>query len=192
MRADVISAWVSVASLVLVAGSVLAAIVQLRHLRSSNQLEALLSVEETFRSNEMQSALKYMQLDMPDRLKDPKYRRDLFEIGFVDTDDHPELLLCNWFNEMGVILKHDFVREDAFMDMFARLIVFCWRQLGPIVALMRRNRGDVQYHDFEYLAVRAQDWLKRNPQGVFPRNVPRDSPADPWREADLATRSADA
>lgn len=191
MSADVISTWVPVASLALVAGSVFAALVQLRHMRSSNQLEALLSVEETFRSNDMQSALKYMQLDMPDRLKDPQYRRDLFEIGFVDTDEHPELILCNWFNEMGVILKHDFVREDAFMDMFARLIVFCWKQLGPIVALMRRNRGDFQYHDFEYLAVRAQDWLKRNPHGVFPRKVPRDRPADPWREADLATRSAD-
>jgi hypothetical protein len=49
---------------------------------------------------------------------------------------------------------------------------------------MRRRRGQVQYHDFEYLAVRAMVWLERNPHGTSPKAFNRAPMADPWLEAD--------
>lgn len=184
MSSEEISAWAAVGTLVVIGTSALAALVQLHHLRASNQLQALLTLERDFRAPELQHALRYAQETLPQALEDPHYRFELERRGFVDVAAHPELLLCNWFNEIGALLKHRVVTEDTFMDMFARLITYYWKALSPAIAVMRRSRGDYQYHDFEYLAARAQLWLKRNPAGLFPRGITREKLADPWRESD--------
>lgn len=179
-----LSAFAETGTLLVILGSVIAALIQLRHMRAGNQLQALLSVESDFRAPELQSALRYIQDQLPRRLEEPAYRRELETIGFVDPAAHPEMIACNWLNEMGTLVKRGLVSEDPFMDLFARLIVHCWRQLAPAVAIMRRMRGEAQYHDFEYLAMRAEAWLKRNPAGMFPHTVSRTPLPDPWREAD--------
>ncbi|MFZ0032224.1 MAG: hypothetical protein WAK84_10165 [Candidatus Cybelea sp.] len=184
MLPEWLSAIAESGTLVVILASVLAALIQLRHIRAGNQLQALLSLEHDFRAPELQSALTYIQKELPQRLEDPVYRRELETIGFVDPAAHPEMIACNWLNEMGTLVKHDLVSEATFMDLFARLIVHCWRQVAPAVAIMRRKRGEAQYHDFEFLAMRAADWLKRNPAGMFPQRFSRTPLPDPWREVD--------
>lgn len=172
-------------TLIVIGASVVAALVQLRHMRAGNELQALLSLQHDFRAPELQAALTYVQRQLPERLEDPQYRSELERIGYVDPQRHPEMIVCNWLNVMGTLVKRRFVAEDAFMDIFARLIVHFWRQLAPAIAVMRRNRGQAQYHDFEYLARRAAQWLDRNPHGAFPTRLERTTLPDPWREADL-------
>jgi hypothetical protein len=190
---EAISGWAQVASAVgqigtfiVVGGSVIAALIQLRHMRGGNQLQALLSLEHDFRGPELQAALTYVQEHLPQRLEDPAYRRDLDRLGFIDPQVHPEMVACNWLNEMGTLVKRDLVSEGTFMDLFGRLIVHCWKHLSPAIAIMRRKRGQAQYHDFEYLAVRAEAWLQRNPQGTAPRPFARAEVADPWLAVDTA------
>ena len=184
MSAEWLTAWATLFSAIVIGATAVSALVQLRHLRASNQLDALLSLEGDFRSEEMQSALRYVQDMLPDKLRDPSYRSELARIGFVDARQHPEVTVCNWFNEMGTLLKHHLVSEATFMDLFGRLIRYYWGALEPVVALMRRSRGDSQYHDFEYLAIRARAWSERHPRGAFPMTVKRLAPHDPWLEAD--------
>jgi hypothetical protein len=184
--AQVATAVAQIGTFVVVGGSVVAALVQLRHMRGGNQLQALLSLERDFRGPELQAALTYVQEHLPHRLEDPAYRRDLDQLGFIDPDVHPEMVACNWFNEMGTLVKRDLVSEGTFMDLFGRLIVHCWKHLSPAIAIMRRKRGQSQYHDFEYLAVRAAAWLQRNPQGTAPRPFARADVADPWLAVDTA------
>lgn len=184
MSADMVAALAQVGTLIVILLSVAAALVQLRHIRAGNQLQALLSLERDFRAPELQSALTYIQEELPKRLEDQQYRRELERIGFVDYLVHPEMVACNWLNEMGTLVKRGYVTEDAFMDLFARLIVHCWRQVSPAIAIMRRTRGEFQYHDFEYLALRAAVWLKRNPHGMFPDMFERSPLPDRWHEVD--------
>jgi hypothetical protein len=165
-----LSAIAEAGTLVVILISVVAAVIQLRHIRTGNQLQALLSLEH-----------------LSQRLEDPEYRRELETIGFVDPAAHPEMVACNWLNEMGTLVKRELVSEDTFMDLFARLIVHCWRVVSPAIAIMRRTRGDAQYHDFEYLAARAAQWLERHPSGRFPRAFTRMPLPDPWRDADRRT-----
>lgn len=186
MGAEAVSAWAAVGTLVVIGASAVAALIQLRHMRAGNQLEALLSLERDFRSSVMQSALLYVQDELPTQMEDAAYRGELQALGYVDTDAHPELVVCNWFNEIGTLVKHGLVSEDAFMDLFARLIVYCWNKTSPAIAVMRRSRGDFQYHDFEYLTVQAKRWLAEHPHGSIPTAAGRLQPLDPWREADAA------
>lgn len=183
---EAITAYATAGTVVVIGASAIAALVQLRHMRASNQLEGLLSLEADFRSQPVQSALHYVQQHLPERLEDPAYRKDLSRIGFVNTDVHPELVACNWFNAMGTLLKHGLISEETFMDLFSRLIRYYWRSLAPVIAIMRRSRGAGQYHDFEYLAIRADEWLRQYPEGVFPKRLKRMTLPDPWREQDAA------
>ena len=185
-----LSAIAETGTLVVICASVIAALIQLRHMRGGNQLQALLSLERDFRAPELQGALTYVQESLPQRLVDPAYRRELERIGFIDPATHPEMIACNWLNEMGTLVKRGLVSEDTFMDLFARLIAHCWRQIAPAVAIMRRTRGEAQYHDFEYLAMRANAWLERNPQGMFPHAFPRSPLPDRWRDEDRQAAAA--
>lgn len=180
ISAEYLTAVAAAGTFVVIAASALAAIVQLRHLRASNQLEALLSLERDFRSEEMQRALCYVQEEITTRLSDEEYRNELSALGFIDARAHPEITVCNWFNAMGTLVKHQLVSEATFMDLFAKLISYYWRNLTPVIALTRRHRGDAQYHDFEFLAIRADQWVKLHPHGLFPRGTPRVALEDPW------------
>jgi hypothetical protein len=186
MTPELLSTLAAVTSTLIVAIGAVTAVVQLRHIRASNELDGIIALEENFRSPDMQAALRYIQTELPLRLEDSAYRTMLARRGFIDQHEHPELIVCNWCNTMGTLVKHHVVTEEMFMDLFARLIVFSWKNLEPVVAIMRRTRGEVQYHDFEYLAIRAERWLAQHPAGAFPRGHARRTIADPWREIDEA------
>lgn len=169
-----------------IALSAMVAIIQLRHVRTGNQLQSLLSVERDFHAPELQEALRYCQEELPARLRDPAYRAQLAAIGFIDIRRHPEMVACNWFNQVGTLVKYELVSEDAFLDLFGRLVDHYWRLLEPAIAVLRRLRGPSQYESFEYLAMRSQQWRRRHAQGLYPRNAPRMPVRDPWAEHDRA------
>ncbi len=156
---DAVNAVAAFVTLMLLALTTIAALVQLRHLRASNDLAAVLAIERDFRSPQIQSALVYAQHQLPGRMEDPAYRRELGTPGYVDPQAHPEMTLCNWFNRTGALVRAGLVKEELFLDSFARLVVYYWQVLGPVVAVFRRARGAGQYAGFEYLAYRAERHL---------------------------------
>jgi hypothetical protein len=191
MSLEVLNTIGSVGTFLVIAATAVAAIVQLRHLRAANQLDAVLSLEHDFRSHDLQEAFRYVQRELPFKLRDPEYRAELEAVGFIDERTHLEVKACNWFNEVGTLVKNQLVTEDAFMDMFSRLVAVYWDRLESAVAVMRRRRGDVMYHDFEYLAIRARAWLQLHPRGTFPSGLRRTPLRDPWAAED-AKRPEDA
>jgi hypothetical protein len=184
MSLEVLNTIGSVGTFLVIAATAIAAIVQLRHLRAANQLDAVLSLERDFRGHELQEAFRYVQRELPFKLRDQEYRAELEAVGFIDERTHLEVKACNWFNEMGTLVKNQLVTEDAFMDLFSRLVINYWERLEPAVAVMRRRRGDVMYHDFEYLAIRARTWLQLHPHGTFPIGMRREALRDPWAAED--------
>jgi hypothetical protein len=184
MQPDFWSAVGSVGAFFVIALSAIVALVQLRHIRTGNQLQALLSVERDFQDPGMQNALRYCQAQLPQRMEDAAYRAALAHVGFIDTREHPEMIVCNWFNQMGALVKNDMVSEDAFLDIFGRLVDYYWRILEPAVAVLRRNRPG-QYESFEYLAMRSQKWRARHRSGLYPENEQRLPVTDPWAAIDV-------
>jgi len=187
---ELINTIAAVGTFVVIGASAVAAVVQLRHMRAATELAAVLSVEKDFRSSELQEALRYVQSDLPFRMRDAGYRAELEAIGFADSRAHLELNVLNWFNELGTLLKNKIVAADPFMDMFGRLVVHYWDLLAPVVAVMRRRRGESQYHNFEYLARYARAWMTEHPAGLFPSRMHRGPLADPWRDEDAAAKGS--
>lgn len=178
----------SVGAFVVIALSAAVAVVQLRHLRAGNQLQALLSVERDFHAPDLQAALQYCQTDLLRRMQEPGYRAQLEAIGFIDVTEHPEMVACNWFNQMGTLVKNGLVSEDAFLDSFGRLVDHYWLLLESAIAVLRRHRGASQYENFEYLAMRSRQWRRKHADGLYPRGAERLPVRDPWVHADAALK----
>jgi hypothetical protein len=180
------SAVGSMGAFVVIAVSAFVAVVQLRHVRTGNQLQGLLSVERDFHASELQVAFRYCQTELAKKMQDLQYREELEQIGFIDIHRHPEMVVCNWFNQVGMLVKNDLVPEGAFLDLFGRLVDYSWLLLEPTIAVLRRRRGPSQYANFEYLAVRSQKWRAKHESGLFPRDAERLAVRDPWAEIDSA------
>src|SRR5947209_16475960 len=107
IRAEWVTALSTFGTVVVIGATAVAALIQLRHLRAANQLEALLSLERDFRAPELQDALRYVQEELRKNLENPTYRDELARLGYIDPQKHPELTLCNWFNAMGALMKYE-------------------------------------------------------------------------------------
>jgi hypothetical protein len=184
MSPDVVNALASVGTFLVIGATAVAAVIQLRHMRASNQLGALIALQSEFRSDDLQESFRFVQNELVYKLREPDYRAELERIGFIDARLHREVNVLNWFNELGSLLKNGLVDETAFMDLFSRLAVQYWENLAPAIAIMRRRRGSGQYHSFEYLAIRARKWLSDHPLGAFPRGMSRIPILDEWLEED--------
>ena len=134
MNPELLNFGAEIGADVVICGSVIAGLIQLRHIRAGNQLQALLSLEHDFRAPELQSALTYVQEQLPQRLGGTGLPEGAREIGFIDPVRHPEMVACNWLNEMGTLLKRGPRSEDTFMDLFARLD-------RPLLAARSRRRS---------------------------------------------------
>jgi len=165
-------------------GTAVAALLQIRHLRASNELDALLRITELMRSDGLQDAFRYVETQLSAKLADPAYRRELGKRGFVDARRHPEMDVCNWFNEVGTLVKNRLIDEHTFLDLFNRLVTYYWNRLEGVVAVLRRERGPGQYENFEYLAMLAERWQAKHPHGAYPPGAKRMETSDPWKDAD--------
>jgi len=177
------SLW-SFLTFLVIAATVVPAVLQMRHLSSNNEIQSLLALERDFNEEHLQRAFRYVQSELPIRLDDPSYRSDLVRIGFVDPEMHPEMKVCNWFEQIGTFVKNGMVGERAFFEVFGRLVDRYWELLAPSIALLRRERGQGQYQNFEYLTSRYRLWVKKHPAGLYPHKTPRLSLRDPWKAVD--------
>ncbi len=175
-----LNTWATVGTFLLLLASVIAAAISLHHAASFNQISAVISMERDLRGPDMQEALRFVQAELPYKLHNEEFRAQLDALGFIDNRVHKEISACSWFNAVGTLLKNNLVDESAWMDLFARLTVAYWEALEPVIAIMRRRRGDWQFANFEYMAVRAREWLRKYPSGTFPSRTPRAKVVDKW------------
>jgi hypothetical protein len=183
MSPELINAVTSVGTLLLLAATVIAAIVQLRHLRAGNELAAALAIERDFRRSELQGALSHVQSRLAAQLEEPAYRARLGAPGYLDPREYPEMLLCNWFDRVGSLIRGGFLNESMFLTSFDRLVMYYWELLAPLIAVLRRTRGAGEYAGFEFLAFRAQARHAERRAHARPASTPH-AVADPWLEHD--------
>lgn len=181
--------WNTVASIgtfFVILATAVAAVIELKHMQAKNQLQAVLTLQREFRDPELQESLRYVQFYLPQKIRDPQYRAELARIGFIDSRIHMEMTACNFFNQMGTLVKNHIVDADAFLDQTSRIIDQYWKLLAPVIAILRRKRGDEQYQNFEYLAALSKEWRTQHPTGVYPKGVSRMPLEDTWLIEDEA------
>jgi len=176
-------------TLVVIIVTAIAAFVQLRHMRASNQLQGLLTVIERVESANFNHLVDGARQVLREKLPDPAYRRSI-EDGTVDRIHNPWLNLCNSYEWVGSLVRQGLIEEEPIMDIYADRIIAAWEVTSPAIAIARRGRDASVLENFEYLYMRARDYVARHPQGMYPPHLPRAELRDPWAGMDAPAAAA--
>jgi hypothetical protein len=173
----------TIATLIVITVTAIAAYVQLRHMRTANQLEALLTVLARVEHADFGSMVDGARAQLAEKLPDPAFRRSLEE-GKVERANNPWLTLGNSYEWVGSLVRTGLVEEDPYMDIYADRVVGAWEIMQDALANIRRRAGPSVLENFEYLYVRAKAYVARHPNGVYPSHTARAELHDRWAEAD--------
>ncbi|MBV8081507.1 MAG: hypothetical protein JO347_01415 [Candidatus Eremiobacteraeota bacterium] len=163
---------ISAGTLIVIAATAIAAAIQLRHLRSSNQITTALSLFDKWGGPEARKLQAFVfggELD--EKLKDPAYRAELMHIP-VNRISHPEVAYLDFWESVCTLIKLGHTDEASFMETGGFMSIAAWNKLMPVIAIIRRKRGSSPYDNFEYVVSRAIIWEQKHPD-TFPKDAPR-------------------
>ena len=188
---ELVNSLATFGTFVVIAATAIAALVQLRHARSSNQIEALAELRDGQEASDMQSAQLFVRHSLNEKLKDPAFRYQLANRhrGTVTAENQPSqnaiVRVANFYEVMGALVKNGLADKSLVLDIFSNQVLINWGLLSPVIALIRKAREDDSiWENFEYLAVLSQDWETAHPKGAYPAGVRRMNLGYPWLEAD--------
>lgn len=178
MTLEILNTVLSAGTLLVIAATAFAAVVQLRHLRTSNQLNALVTVMHDWQKPELQAWVRFVRDELPHRLEDPAYLAEIDEVR-MDRANHPWLHVCDYYEQFGTHVKYGFVDKTSYLDVGAHTIVHLYRVLRPAIERLRIARRNASvYENFEYLAVISLQWIDSHPNGAYPKGLPHFSELD--------------
>lgn len=195
MSLELWSTLASFGTFIVIAATAVAAIVQLRHARSGNQIAALTELRDAFQSSEFTRAISFVETHLSDLLKNPAFRYQ-FEYRAARTDEfsgaiHQARLVGNYFEDMGALIAAGLLDADLTAMIYSTDLTRAWEALKPLVAIGRRApEGNAVWENFEYAAMLSQRWMAAHPNGGYPKGAPRLELQDEWLDADRAYRAA--
>jgi hypothetical protein len=168
---EILNTVAAIGTFVVIGATAIAAVIQLRHMRASNQLEGLLNVLARVEDANFNAWMTETQRQLPQLLNDPDYVRSVVENTF--DRNVAWLQLGNSYDWVGSLVKNRLIPEEAFMDVYAFRIVEAWKLMEPITVIARHNVSEAVWENFEYLYVRGLEWATRHGAGTFPKRVRR-------------------
>lgn len=159
MSPDTLSAAASVATTVVIAATAIAALIQIRQLKLATQLEGFLALHREYGSPEMYASRQYVAEELPLRLRDESYRRELVS-GSAFSGRHPELILGNFWEKVGALVNTGMLEPNLYLETGAYRAVEAWNQLEDVIKL-RRKAEPLQWASFDHIARLSREYLER-------------------------------
>ena len=185
MSPEWLTAIGTLGTFLVIAASAGAALFQLRHMRSSNQIVALNEVRETIESAQFQAALRFVSDDFQRLMQDPNARKNM--VGGRDSPLALEFeqarLVANFFESTGEFIKRGIIDREIACDLWSGVVLRNWGYLEPFVTNLRIARDNPGlFTSFEFWASISRDWREKHAQGTFPPGVERMPHSEPWPE----------
>jgi len=170
-----LEAWSTAASIgtfLVIATTAIAALIQLRHLRSNNQIAAVTDLQHTFQSESFVHKRNDLVTSVPKLIADPAGRARLAAKIF------PEELggmrdVGNFVEVLGAFVKLRIVDRRIICDPWDGIIFTTWKELEPVIMIRREVSWPGTWTNFEYLAVICEESVIKQPGGKYPRGMRR-------------------
>src|ERR1700680_1002918 len=163
MSPEVWSAIFAGATFVVIAATALAALIQVRHLRTSNQLNAFLTLMQMWQAPDLQEQMGYVRGELQPKFKDPRFMAE-FAGAPISRIEHRELLVADYWEQIGAFMKFGLMDEGSWLDVAGSQVYVMWQLLEPVIKAIREVRGPTAFDNFEYAAVRAKLWFEKPPE----------------------------
>lgn len=175
MSLELLNTAATLGTLVVIAATAIAALIQLRHMRGSNQIVALTECRETLESPSFRDAQRFVSFELPERLKDPEEILRIAQPQSQFQDEYQAIdTVANFFENLGVFVKNGIIDSRLACDTWAHVVLRNWNALLPIITFVRDDLGaPAIWENFEYLTVIAQRFANENPTGTYPKSMPR-------------------
>ncbi len=188
MTLEIFNSLATFGTFVVISATAIAAVVQLRHARGSNQIATLNELRETTETPQFLIAQHFVQTDLSKALEDPTLRYQIVNRA-ARTSENQILItkittIGNYYENMGQFVKSGLVDRNLVLEIWCAIIVLYWDKIAPFTAISRRTQGRWIWENFEYLAVLAQDWAASHPEGTYPARIRRIELADHYEDAD--------
>lgn len=185
MSLELLNTVATLATCAIVATTAIAALIQLRHLRASNQIQGQLAINALIQSDEFRRAQMTLR-GLSDMLHDPALA-PAFRQPPSERTPPPVVAMINAARVVGSNLENigNMVRNGLtdgrlFIEQFGNVVVDMWDVLEPLTRVRRAaERSDSGWEDFEYLTILSREWI-RSGGSAFPKTRRRLLP--PWTE----------
>jgi len=172
MSPEWLTAIGTLGTFVVIAASAIAALLQLRHMRGSNQIVALTECRETLESPEFRAAQLFVSFELPKRLTDPQEARKVAQLPFVD--EYQAIgTVANFFESMGLFVKKGIIDRDIALDAWSYIVLRNWDALAPVTTYVREQTSPLLWENFEYLAAISRRYSAEHAGGDYPRGLER-------------------
>lgn len=172
MPAEWVTAIATVFTALVIGASAVAAAVQIRHVRTGNQISAYNECRETMEGAEFREALAFIRNEIPQRLADPEMVTAITDSAL--RSEYAGLrLVANLFESMGLFVKTGMMDERIACELWSGIVLTSWKNLRPLTAELRRRHGPGVWINFEYMAVLSDDFYRKFPDGGYPAGVRR-------------------
>lgn len=178
MTPEWLTASSSVATLFVVALTAFAALRQIRHMRSGNQVAALLPLTEKYQSNELQESLNYLLGPMRADLEIREHREGVVSIPSHGTANKAKAIL-NFYESVGALVTARVLDLELVLRYFT-LPSEIWEISRDYVVLVRRLRGPEIFENLEALVVMERAYAQRHGSSRYPRGLPHLVLEDRW------------
>jgi len=187
MSLELWSTIASVGTFVVITATAIAAIIQLVHIRSSNQISILTIFRKEQEDPEFRAGMEFIST-LDARLEDPTFRR-LFTQDSVPASLWGYLRVVLLYEDLGYLVKRGILDAGLFRDLWGPLVIAAWNKTARATAVARRTRGLGFLENFEYLTLLSRRFAQSG-SAVFPKNAPRIDLEDPWAEQDGSPASS--
>ncbi|MBV9276987.1 MAG: hypothetical protein JOZ97_01985 [Candidatus Eremiobacteraeota bacterium] len=176
MTSEWVAAIASVATFVVIAATAIAALVQLRHMRSSNQIAALSDLRGTLQYEEFWEATARVTSELPRILADPTVQQKIAQR--MPLNAIPELAQArrvgNFFDTLGAFVKAKILDEQLACDLWGDWVLRSFEAFKPLIGNARVAYGaPAIWENFELLAVLCQNFDASHPDGTYPKGARR-------------------
>ncbi len=186
MSAEWVTAAGTIGTFIVIAASAIAALMQLRHMRSGNEISLLTAYNTEFDTTEFQLAFDYVRSKLPVRLQDDAVLADLSKAPPFLGEFSAIRTIANFFEDMGAFVVTGLLDEHIVCTLYSENVTSAWKSIAPVTALLRNKlQSPSIWENFEYLAARSTQFMDRYPNGVYPKTQSRmptdDLLVDRWK-----------
>ena len=173
MSAEWVTAIATIVTALVIAASAVAALLQIRHLRTGNQISGFNEHRELMDSPEFREALQFIQNELPARLAEPATLAQLTEHGFHERYAGIRLV-ANAFESMGMFVRTGMLDRNIATELWAKIVYDTWMTLRPLTAAVRKRYASGIWVNFEYMAMLSEDRLQAHVENDgYPRGARR-------------------
>ncbi len=191
MTAEWVTAIGSIGTFIVIAATAVAALVQLRHMRSSNQIASLSEFRETLETEFFRESEEYVMQKLPAILNDPRIRAQIAEgrdlTGIKELV--PVRTLADFFEMGGAFVKAGVVDRELACDLWGLVVLAHWNAIAPVVANVRAVRNNTAiWENFEYWAAASRAFARKHADGTYPKRAARETLPALWPEVIAAVK----